>query len=175
MISLRNNFSLPLRYNNAPRNRKRNKERKDPIWFGVYRMRVYQPGNRICNSSLKRNIYWYWFNYNPVDARVRIPRLHLVPSAANMAKAWSLNYNDVCPYGALNNKKSLNWFQLHTSSEEEKILYLRKFSHQETTTKVPSCLKIPLIPFYRKLRERRPQVPDHANFSLPSPPPGLFS
>ena len=59
MISLRNNFSWPLRYNNAPRNRKGNKERKDPIWFGVYRMRVYQPGNRIYNSSLKGIIYKY--------------------------------------------------------------------------------------------------------------------
>ena len=57
MISLRNNFSWPLWYNNALRNRKRNKERKDPIWFGVYRMCVYQPGNQIYNSSLKGIIY----------------------------------------------------------------------------------------------------------------------
>ena len=28
-------------------------------WFGVYRLRVYQPGNRLSNSSLKRNIYTY--------------------------------------------------------------------------------------------------------------------
>ena len=57
MISLRNNFSWPLWYNNALRNRKRNKERKDPIWFGVYRMCVYQPGDQIYNSSLKEVIY----------------------------------------------------------------------------------------------------------------------
>ena len=38
MISLRNNFGWPLRYNNTRRNRKRNKERGDPISFGVSRI-----------------------------------------------------------------------------------------------------------------------------------------
>ena len=28
-------------------------------WFGVYCLRVYQPGNRLSNSGLKRNIYTY--------------------------------------------------------------------------------------------------------------------
>ena len=32
------------------------KKEKIPYWF-VYRMRVYQPGNRVSNSSLKGNIY----------------------------------------------------------------------------------------------------------------------
>ena len=36
---------------------KRIKEEKILYWFGVYCMRVYQPGNRVSNSSLKRNIY----------------------------------------------------------------------------------------------------------------------
>ena len=46
-----------------------------------------------------------------------------------------------------------------------------------TTTKVLSCLKIPLISmrFIAKLWERRPQVPELANSSLPSPSPGLVS
>ena len=28
-------------------------------WFDVYCLRVYQPGNRLSNSGLKRNIYTY--------------------------------------------------------------------------------------------------------------------
>lgn len=33
-----------------------NKE-KILYWFGVFHLRVYQPGNQVSNSSLKRNIY----------------------------------------------------------------------------------------------------------------------
>ena len=33
------------------------KKEKILYWFGVYRMRVYQPGNRVSNSSLKGKIY----------------------------------------------------------------------------------------------------------------------
>ena len=33
------------------------KKEKILFWFGVYRMRVYQPGNRVSSCSLKRNIY----------------------------------------------------------------------------------------------------------------------
>ena len=33
------------------------KKEKILYWFGVYRMRVYQPGNQVSNSSLKRSIY----------------------------------------------------------------------------------------------------------------------
>ena len=33
------------------------KKEKILYWFGVYRIRVYQPGYWVSNSSLKRNIY----------------------------------------------------------------------------------------------------------------------
>ena len=33
------------------------KKEKILHWFGVYRMHVYQPGNRVSKSSLKGNIY----------------------------------------------------------------------------------------------------------------------
>ena len=54
---------------------------------------------------------------------------------------------------------------LHTSSEEEKILYLREFAQNiRNNSKGPQLLE---DVFYHKLWEHRPQVP--------SPPPGLFS
>ena len=34
-------------YKNASKNRKGTKEEKILFWFGVYRMCVYQPGNRV--------------------------------------------------------------------------------------------------------------------------------
>ena len=105
VISLRNNFSWPLRYNNAPRNRKRNKERKDPIWFGVYRMRVYQPGNRIYNSRLKRNFYntrilfnQRWKEENKYNFRhnlweVFVCQLYLSPFLVTWMFHGDLNYS----------------------------------------------------------------------------------
>ena len=54
---------------------------------------------------------------------------------------------------------------LHTSSEEEKILYLREFAQNiRNNSKGPQLLE---DVFYHKLWEHRPQAP--------SPPPGLFS
>ena len=66
----------------------------------------------------------------------------------------------------------------HTSSEEEKILYLRKFAQNiRNNNEGPQLLgdTADQHAFYRKLWERRPQVPDLANSSLSSPPPGLVS
>ena len=67
---------------------------------------------------------------------------------------------------------------LHTSSKEEKILYLRKFAQNvRNNNEGPQLLEhtADKHAFYRKLRERRPQVPDLANSSLSFPHPGLVS
>ena len=54
---------------------------------------------------------------------------------------------------------------LHTSSEEEKILYLQEFAQNiRNNSKGPQLLE---DVFCHKLWEHRPQAP--------SPPPGLFS
>ena len=63
---------------------------------------------------------------------------------------------------------------LHTSSEEEKILYLRKFAQNiRNNNEGPQLLedRADWQAFYGKLWKRRPQVPNLANSSLPFPPP----
>ena len=58
----------------------------------------------------------------------------------------------------------------HTSSEEEKILYLRKFAQNiRNNNEGPQLFEdtADYHAFYRKLWERRPQVLDLAKSSLP--------
>ena len=67
---------------------------------------------------------------------------------------------------------------LHTSSEEEKILYLRKFAqNSRNNNEGPQLLEdsADWQACYGKLWERRPQVPNLANSYLSFPPPGLVS
>ena len=64
----------------------------------------------------------------------------------------------------------------HTSSEKEKILYLRKFA-SETTTKVLSCLKIPLtsMRFIASCENVVPRFQTSPIIPFPSQLPGLVS
>ena len=82
-------------------------------------------------------------------------------------------------YQARLKEYNLHWCWHRTLPLKKKIfsIFENSLITSGTTMKVLSCFKIPLtsMRFYCKLWERRPQAPDFANSSLPSPFPELVS